>query len=134
MKKNELVKPGKKLCLIWILLSVAFGQLFAQNYSIKGKLTDEENGQPLSGVNVMIQGTNKGAISDSTGTFIISGLQNKLYDVAFSSVGFRSKRQTILAGTEVTAVEMSVDATALQSVEVYGKKKVSPLNDPTIQP
>jgi len=134
MKDEFLQKTAKRALIMGTLLLMAFVNVFAQNYSIKGKLTDEETGQPINKANVFVQGTKKGAQTDSTGVFTITGLENKLYDVAFTCVGFRPIRQTLMAGSEVVSVEMSADPAEIQGVEVYGKKKISPLNDPRIQP
>jgi hypothetical protein len=134
MKRELLQKTIRKASLIGIMLVLTIARILAQNFSIKGKLTDEETGEPIGGVNVLIQGTNKGTVTDSTGTFAMSGLENKLYDVAFSSIGYRPIRQTIMAGAEVTSVELAADATELQGVDVYGKRKATPFNIPSIQP
>lgn len=75
------------LRLLSILLFNA-SALFGQGYSISGTVSSENN--PLPYANVIIKGTNKGAITDKKGVFKISGLNSSLFSIEASYTGYRS--------------------------------------------
>ena len=59
----------KSILNLFIALISVFTGIQAQ--SITGSITDSEDGEPLAGVNIIIQGQNKGAVSDFDGNFTI---------------------------------------------------------------
>ena len=60
-----------KIILTILLLFVwGFGQLFAQQGTVRGVIVDK-NGETLPGVNVIIQGTTLGVVTDIEGNFIL---------------------------------------------------------------
>jgi iron complex outermembrane receptor protein len=79
--------------LIWVLtviLIFAGSQLLsAQTNQVRGVIT-EKSGAPLAGVNVIVKGTNHGAISDTNGNYTISS--NKGDVLVFSFLGIHSTR------------------------------------------
>ena len=75
------------LCTIFSLYSFAG--------AIKGKITDNKNNAPLTGVVVAIPGTDKGGISDIDGYYEISGLANGTYEIVFTYPSYTTYRQDI---------------------------------------
>ena len=68
---------------------------FAQSdRSVEGTITDLNN-QPLTGVNVFIDASNKGDVSDASGFFRLNGLAPGKYILKFSSIGFTTLTQPI---------------------------------------
>ena len=53
---------------------------------IKGKVLNKKNGKPLSGVNIVTEGGNTGAVSDLNGNYKIAVPEGK--NIMFSFVGF----------------------------------------------
>ena len=47
-----------------------------QAQTISGSVTDSEDGQPLAGVNIVVQGQNQGAVSDFDGNFTIANFES----------------------------------------------------------
>ena len=66
-----------------ILLSGTTGKL-------SGRVTDKTTGDPLIGVNVMVEGTVLGAATDSDGSFFILQLPPGSYNVRFSMIGYQT--------------------------------------------
>ena len=66
-----------------ILLSGTTGKL-------SGRVTDKATGDPLIGVNVMVEGTVLGAATDSDGSFFILQLPPGSYNVRFSMIGYQT--------------------------------------------
>ena len=94
-----------KTTFIKTLLAFTFSLVapfaIAQN-TVNGTVVDENN-DPIPGVNIVVQGTNQGVVSDFDGNYTISTSQALPFNIVISSVGFGT--QTI----EVTAADQSVN-------------------------
>jgi hypothetical protein len=58
---------------------------------LKGKVTDQQTGEPLIGANVLVIGTSFGAATDVNGQYTISNLESGFYEVKFSYIGYQTK-------------------------------------------
>jgi TonB-linked SusC/RagA family outer membrane protein len=95
--------------------------------TIKGKVTDKENGDGLPGVNVVVRGTSTGTTTDGTGNYTLSIPDNGA-TLVFSFVGYVS--QEVEVGNRSTLdVTIQSDSKALSEVVVigYGTAKKSDL-------
>ena len=61
---------------------------FAQSGKIAGIVTDASTGETLPGVNVAIEGSTQGAVTDTDGYYVILNVRPGTYDVRASFVGF----------------------------------------------
>lgn len=68
MKNQKLMRGIMSL----VLFSLSLG-LFAQNLTLRGKITDNHN-EPLIGVTVQLRGTTIGTITDLNGDFTLSDI------------------------------------------------------------
>jgi outer membrane receptor protein involved in Fe transport len=59
---------------------------------IAGKVVDQETGEPLPGVNVLVEGTTLGAATDLQGNFIILRVPPGVYSVRASMIGYTDFR------------------------------------------
>ena len=73
-----------------------------QEKPVSGKVTDE-NGEPIFGVAVAIDGTSKGLITDMDGKFSIE-VPSKNSVLIFSSVGYDTQKITVGSQTEINVV------------------------------
>lgn len=65
--------------------------VFASNYGkISGEVTDEKTGDPLAGVNIIIEGTYLGAASDLNGQFIILQVPPGDYTLKAMAIGYKT--------------------------------------------
>ncbi len=100
---------------ILTLLLVFFVHLsFAQDKTISGTVTDQ-NGLPLPGVNIVVEGTTTGTQTDFDGNYSINGSVGQ--SLLFSYIGQKDVRRTIGAENTVN-VQMEEDAQALEEVVV----------------
>ena len=60
--------------------------------TINGYIYDSKSQLPLLGANVIIEGTDKGAISDENGFFEISKIKPQSYNLSVSYIGYQSKK------------------------------------------
>ncbi len=77
----------RKFLLISLVLLWA-NALFAQQRTVKGRVTSTEDGQGLPGVSVVVSGTNKGVVSDANGSYSISAPDKG--SLSFSYIGFET--------------------------------------------
>ncbi len=86
-----------------LLLLLAATPAWAQTTGkITGTVTDD-TGESLPGVNVLIDGTFLGAVTDIDGNYVIIGVRPGVYDMTASFIGFTTQRRT--------GVQVSVDLT-----------------------
>ncbi len=105
------------LLLGTLLLSVSF-TLTAQNvYNYNGVVQDE-NGEPLPGVNVIEKGTSNGTISDIDGTFNMQSTKETI-TISFSMIGYITIDQSLSAGVKAEIV-MKENVETLGEVLVVG--------------
>lgn len=102
-----------------------FATLLAQENSVSGLITGSENGEPLSGVNVLIKGTNRGTITDFDGNYQINVQSGET--IVFSSLGFETQEipytgQSTLDVTLVADLE-SLDEVVVTSFGIEQEKK-----------
>jgi TonB-linked SusC/RagA family outer membrane protein len=99
--------------------------LYAQTYSILGKVSDEK-GETLLGASVVIEGTSLGAITDLDGNYEIGGIKTTDVTLVVSFVGYTSqKRKVSLTGKSSTEnFTLSEDSQKLNEVVVIGYGQV----------
>ena len=107
----------RRIALFFLSMVLSSSIIFAQEKTITGKVTAQGEG-PLPGVNVTVQGTTIGAITDLNGAYSIK-VPGTAAILVFSSVGYTSKQ--VVVGTQ-TAIDMILqsDVTALSEVVVTG--------------
>lgn len=74
-----------------LFLLFVFAQSFSQK-NVEGIITDAKSGIPLVGVNVYIQNTTIGTISNSKGEFAIASANNAPITLIISMVGYQSQQ------------------------------------------
>jgi len=79
-----------KYRLLTIITFLFFSfEIFAQNGKINGRVYDALNNEPMPFVNVVINGTTIGAITDLDGNFLITGLEPAIVRLSVSFVGYK---------------------------------------------
>lgn len=109
--------------LLTLLTLVCTSVLSAQSTaSIAGKLIDKEyNNEPLAFGNVLIKGTTIGTTSDMDGVYHFDNLDEGLYTLVYSFVGYETKELEVVleAGKEVNVdVEMFASSASLDEVVI----------------
>ncbi|OIR14171.1 TonB-dependent receptor SusC precursor [mine drainage metagenome] len=89
---------------------------FADVIKVTGKITGDNN-EPLSGVSVLVKGTNKGTSTDNNGVYTISTDKNAV--LVFSYIGYESKEVSV-KGEQVVNVKLTLSAKILDQVVVVG--------------
>ncbi len=63
--------------------------LFSQVGKLRGKVTDKETGDPIAGVNILIEGSDRSISTDLDGDYILIGLPPGTYSVQAEYVGYQ---------------------------------------------
>jgi TonB-linked SusC/RagA family outer membrane protein len=105
--------------ILTFVLAAIFTQAGAQ--TISGKVTDNQN-QPLIGVVVMAEGTQKGDVTNIDGNYTIQGLQQGKYKVRFQFTGLKTEYKTVELGAAPVVINMTLkeDPKQLDEVVVVG--------------
>ncbi|HMO31602.1 MAG TPA: SusC/RagA family TonB-linked outer membrane protein [Lacibacter sp.] len=107
----------RKLVLIFLSLLISTVQLYAQEKSVSGKVTDE-NGQPLAGASITVKGTALGTTTNQGGEFKLSVPANAR-TLVISSVGYAT--QEVLIGSQSQFnVSLQTEEASLKEVVVTG--------------
>lgn len=122
--------------IFFVLLLIGAVTANAQG-SVRGKIADKANNEPLEFVNVSVLQPStdklvKGAITDGTGSFNIKGLPNGNYVLSVSFVGYKTvKRDFVISDTKkdvhYTVIYLSDDTHSLKEVQVVGQKSTMKL-------
>jgi outer membrane receptor protein involved in Fe transport len=83
---------------------------------ISGKVTDNDNKEPLTGVNILIKGTVAGTISDAKGNFSLKTKLKFPFTLVFSMVGFEPQEFEV-KGTD-SHVQIALETQTLLGREV----------------
>jgi outer membrane receptor protein involved in Fe transport len=123
----------KRLCICFWIIFLTLGNLcLAQTTGkISGKVTDKETGQPLIGVNVLLQGTTSGAATDYEGEFFIINIPPGNYNLVYKMLGYEttivedvrvSVNRTTNLNAELSPDAIEIDAVVIKADKVTEKK------------
>lgn len=113
---------GKQIGLICLMM-MSFSLVMAQERQVSGTILDNETGDGIPGVNILIKGTTQGTVTDINGQYNLRANPGDV--LAFSSVGFVTQEIIVgnqnLAGNQNTInINLSPDIQALAEVVITG--------------
>ncbi|WP_445381436.1 SusC/RagA family TonB-linked outer membrane protein [Robiginitalea sp. IMCC43444] len=100
--------------ILTLLLAFVVQISFAQEKTISGTVTDQD-GLPLPGVNIVVEGTTTGTQTDFDGNYAIQASPGQV--LLYTYIGQRAVRRTVGASNTIN-VQMEEDAQALEEVIV----------------
>ncbi|MBX2842257.1 MAG: TonB-dependent receptor [Flammeovirgaceae bacterium] len=110
----------KRFLLMNVALVLCIFSAYAQERTLTGTVTSgEDDNSPLPGVNVIIQGTKEGTITDIDGKYTID-ITSKNPILVFSYIGFIVKEVPVDVQNIIDVV-LEPDATQLQEIIVTGQ-------------
>jgi len=117
-----------------ILLSLSFLIIsfaaWAQNGTIAGVVTDAKNGEAIVGANVIIQGTQVGAVTDVEGKFTIANVKPGSYGLAISFITYKTNlvNDVVVESGKRTDLQVPMqedDATELTEIVVAATREIN---------
>ncbi len=76
--------------IVFLLGSQAAELCGASGASLNGRIADKANGEPLTGVSIVVEGTPWGAITDIKGNYTINRIKPGKYTVLVSYIGYKT--------------------------------------------
>lgn len=113
---NAIQNLAKRSLLLVALFVIGCLQLMAQTRTIKGEVTDAQNGEALIGATVMVEGEKGGTVTDFDGNFSLQ-VSSSAKKIKVSYIGYIDK---ILSISDNMKVKLESDSKALADVVVIG--------------
>ncbi len=107
----------RKLYTLAVFVLFSISNIYAQDITVTGKVTDSEDGLELPGVSILIKGTAKGTITDFEGNFTIDAPSDAT--LVFNYLGYQAQEIPVGSQSEIN-VQMSTETEVLQEVVVVG--------------
>ncbi|MEZ4745736.1 MAG: carboxypeptidase-like regulatory domain-containing protein [Calditrichia bacterium] len=106
----------KRFYLAFLFLSLLFGVFAQQAGKISGVVRDKANGEPLPGVNVIVEESLLGASTDADGSYVILNVPPGTYTISFEYIGYQSiKVENVRVVPDITKrLDMDLSTTTIE--------------------
>ena len=116
--RSKLILPLISACLLLLGMPSAF----AQTRTVKGNVIAEDDGQPVIGAFVTVQGQTKiGTLTDLDGNFVLDNVPKSAKNLVISSMGYL---ETVVPVGDNLRVVLKPDSEQLESAVVTGMTQV----------
>ena len=120
-------RPASRSCrasplslVLPVLAALTFpGPALAQN-PVGGTVVDADTQQPLVGAQVVVDGTNLGALARANGAFLIDGIPGATATLRVLMIGYAAWEETVNVGDRAIRVELQRQAISLDEIVVTG--------------
>ena len=106
---------------------ILFGSVYSQN-QISGSVMDADNMEAIPGVNVIIDGTNIGTVTDFDGNFVINTSQDTPLTLVISYVGYSAQRVDVTSAGQDINVSLSAGQN-LEEIIVSASRRAQKVTD-----
>lgn len=106
----------KKILLAFTAFLLPF--VAAAQFSLSGKITDQQTGETLPGASIRIEKTSLKTVSDAGGNYRISNLKAGSYSVIISYIGYQQMQQTSTINSDQTQ-NFTLKRSTVQADEVF---------------
>jgi TonB-linked SusC/RagA family outer membrane protein len=108
-------------CALFAVLLLAVPEVGAQQ--VTGRVTNQQTGEPLAAVQVFIEGSGIGALSQQNGRFLLLNVSVGTHTLTAERIGYRSVTATIMVAAGQTVVQdfqLAEEALGLDEIIVTG--------------
>ena len=117
----------KRLIFIAISFFLLCTRLMGQETIIVGEIYDANTGEPISNVNIILQGTKVGTTTNAEGLFLLRTQQDKTRTMIVSAVGYHTERFKIEPNTQA-----GIEIALREKVGNIGEIFVTPGDNPAL--
>ena len=124
MLPNSTIKSMYRIAISILLIIGVNNISFAQNNgTLKGRILNSKNNEPVPFANIIIRGTTIGTTSDFEGNYIFTGVKPGFVEVIVSAIGFKPYASTELMVTNAKTVflDIPLEETTVEIKEVVVK-------------
>lgn len=108
----------KELILFFLFLLIASAAFAQQKFTLSGTIIEEDSGETLFGVNVLVPQLQTGTVTNQYGFYSLT-LPEGEYEITYSSIGYATKRITVsLSKNQREDLELSTDTESLDEVVI----------------
>lgn len=122
----------KKLSIFIAIMLLSLQSVCAQNI-FKAKIIDGDCGETLIGATAILQGSNKGAMSDAEGIVTITGIPDGTHTIIFSCTGFETERKKftfpLQSPDKTVIISLEEEENELEEVVVTATRGTRTFND-----
>jgi len=116
----------QKITLLFILLLSAIPYIYAQQFTIKGTVTDKSLNEPVIGASVVVEGTTNGTVTNYDGEFSLEVAAGNILNISY--IGYKPQKIRIDGQQQIYPIFLEEDSQSLEEVVVVGygtQKKVN---------
>ena len=110
----------KSNSIIILLIFTYYSLLLANNYNFSGYVKDKNNGEPLIGANIFIEGTSIGTAADKNGYYEIKNIKEGVYTLKASYIGYKtfSEPINVIGDENEFSLDFNLNYTTIEGNEV----------------
>lgn len=124
MKTNNLIKTAIFSLMIFV------GNIAMAQSTISGKVIDAENQEAIPGANIIVVGSNFGAVADFDGNFILNTSSEFPLTIEVSYIGFGSQTIEVNSADQMISVELSFGQNLNEVIISASRRKEKILDAP----
>lgn len=106
-----------KKTIFLIFLSFTSLVLLAQTVQLKGTVKDAKTGELLIGVNIIVEGSQTGTVTDLDGNFVISAPADGTLKISY--IGYKTE-QVKFSGQKILDIQLESDSKTIDEIVVVG--------------
>lgn len=107
------------LAAVFVALGVT--DAWGQERTIRGTVTDEVAGEPVSFPQIAVRGTNIGIVGGEDGTFTLRGVPAGQVTLVIQRIGYQSRQVPVPAGQNTVEISLVVDHLEVDELVVTGR-------------
>jgi hypothetical protein len=103
-----------------LILIASYSVVFAQGTGkVTGKVTDKKTGEVLIGATVLLQGISKGAATNVSGEYALTGIPAGTYEILVKYVGYQNKliSEVQVTNNAATSLNITLDEANTQQLQ-----------------
>ena len=107
--------------IVFLLLSFIYNEkLQADEYAISGYVKDKNNGNPLIGANIFIEGTSIGVAADKNGYYEIENIERGNYTFKVSYIGYKTTSEMVelMSNQKKYILDFNLNYTTIEGKEI----------------
>jgi len=115
--------------LLAFMAVMLLGSVYSQS-QVSGSVSDSDNMAGIPGVNVVIEGTSVGTVTDFDGNFVLNTSQDPPFNLVISYVGYTAQTVSVTSSGQDISVSLSAGQNLEEVVISAGRKEQKVLEAP----
>ncbi len=118
-----------KRLISYLIITLSFMRIFAGTTGkLTGKVTDQNTGEPLIGVNIFLEGTSFAVPTDVDGNYLIINIPPGSYRLRASYIGYQTSviKNVVISTDQTTKTDVKLDESVItmEGIEVVAQRSI----------